>query len=448
MQLFAFDFMRCAAGNIAVTFALLLPLLLVGAGLSVDYLRAYGSYSEMQAELDLALIAAIKQIDNLNSDEIETVIHDWFGTQTRVGTFTLDDVAVDIIGSTISATARARVPTTLMQIAGIDSVPVSVNSAVAGPATSYLNVYLVLDKSASMLLASNTSDQSKMTSALGCAFACHQGEVHTVAGKRYDTNYAYSSTNGIELRTDVLLHAVHQVLDTVQSIDPSGSRIKVGLYRIAATAATTLAPTFDMNAVRTTLDNPAKQLTSSSSTDGTFFNTALNALIPMVGTSGNGTSASSPLKLVMMITDGVQSQRSWVTSSDWSKCVWNARPTCPMSDDSRQIAPLNPAWCNPIKNNGPTLATVYTTYLPVTSDWGYNGTLGATMASSVWSSKWGGVLRSGVSSSTTRRDYLPIALGDCATSAQYFMQATSDAEIKDSLATLFKRYLSSVRLTR
>ncbi|UJW86949.1 pilus assembly protein TadG-related protein [Devosia sp. SL43] len=448
MQVFARDFMRCVAGNIAVTFALLLPLLLIGAGLSIDYLRAYGTYSEMQAELDLALIAAIKQVDNLSADEIEDVIHDWFGAQTRVSTFSLDDISVDIDGSTISAIARARVPTTLMQIAGIDSVPVSVGSAVAGPATSYLNVYLVLDKSASMLLASNTPDQAKMTSTLGCAFACHDGEIHTVAGVKYNTNYAYSSTHGVELRTDVLLHAINQVLDTVESIDPSGSRIKVGLYRIAATAAATLPPTFDISAVRTTLSNPTNLLTSSSSTDGTFFNDALGVLTPMVGVSGDGVSESSPLKLVMMITDGVQSHRSWVTSSNWKKCVWSATPTCPMSANSRLVGPLNPEWCDPIKNNGSTVATVYTTYLPVTSDWGYNGTLGATMASSAWSSTWGGDLHAGVSSSITRLDYLPIALEDCATSAQYFMQATSDSEITESLTTLFTRYLSSVRLTR
>jgi Flp pilus assembly protein TadG len=448
VQVFAYDFARCVAGNIAMTFALLLPLVLIGAGLSIDYLRAYGAYSEMQSELDLALIAAIKQIDNLDAEDIEGVIHDWFATQTRVGAFSLDDINVDIEGSTISATARASVPTTLMQLAGVERVPVSVQSAVAGPATSYLDVYLVLDKSASMLLASDTASQNKMTSTLGCAFACHAGDVHTISGVKYNTNYAYSSTHGVELRTDVLLHAVNQVLQTVESIDPSGSRIRVGLYRIATTATATLTPTFDMNAVRTTLTTPSKNLTRASSTDGTFFNTSLTALTNMVGTSGTGMTANSPLKLVMMITDGVQSQRSWVTSSNWSKCVWSAVPTCPMSAISKQVAPLNPEWCEPIKDNGPTFATVYTTYLPVTSDWGYNGTMGATMASSVWSTTWGGDLHPGVSPNITRRNYLPIALEDCATSAQYFMEATSDTEISNSLTTLFTRYLSSVRLTR
>jgi Flp pilus assembly protein TadG len=441
-------FGRSTSANVALTFALLLVPLLLGVGIGVDYLRAYGAYSEMQTELDVALIAAIKKIDNVSSDEIETLIRDWFSAQTRLLDYSVDDIVVDTSGSTIRATATANVETTLMQLAGIDSVPIGVVSEVAGPSTSYLNVYLVLDKSASMMLASTTSGQTFLNSTLGCAFACHDGDNHTVSGVNYTTNYAYSSTKNVELRSDVLLDAVEEVLATVEDLDPTGSRIRVGLYRLAATATRTLAPTFDTDLVRTTLNNASKNLTSTSSTDGTFFNTALTALTSMVGQNGDGTSASSPLKLVMLVTDGVQSRRSWVTSSNWSGCVWNSTPTCPMSADSKKVTPLNPDWCDPIKQNGPTFATVYTTYLPVTTDWGYNGTVGATMASSVWSTTWGGTLNEDVLPTISRHDYLPIALSDCATSSDYFMEATDASEITQSLSTLFDRYLSSVRLTQ
>lgn len=428
----ALDFLFSASGNIAVVFGLLLPMVLVGAGVSIDYLRAYGAYSEMQAELDLALIAAIKQIDNLDSDAIEGVIEDWFKSQTRLQSYSLEDVVVNTNGSTISATASAVVPTTLMNLAGIRSVPISVKSAVAGPATSYLNVYLVFDKSASMLLASTPGYQSHMTSALGCAFACHEPHTVWVNGKKYDTYYHYSSSNGVQLRTDVQLDAVKKVISTVEALDPSGSRIKIGLYRLAATTARALSPTANMNTVRAALADPSKYLTSDTSTDGTFFDVALPALTPMVGVAGNGKTEQSPLKLVMLITDGVQSRRSWVLNAS----------------ERNKVGPLNPAWCDGIKQNGATFATVYTTYLPIPSDWGYNATLGSTMASSAWSTTWGGHMRPGVSSGITRRDYLPYALEDCATSSQFFMQATDVSEIGESLSTLFNRYLSTVRLTR
>jgi Flp pilus assembly protein TadG len=426
-------FLKDVEANVALTFGLLLPMLLVGAGVSVDYLRAYGAYSEMQTELDLALIAAIKKIDNVSTDEIEDLIEDWFSTQTRIDDFSLEDVSVDTVGSVIRATARAQVSTTLMQIGGINSVPIGVVSEVAGPATSYLNVYLVLDKSASMLLAATNSGQSLLTSSLGCAFSCHGGEVHTVNGVKYNTNYAYSSSKSVDLRSDVLLDAVEEVLATVEDLDPSGTRIRVGLYRLSTTTTQTLAPTYSMASVRTALLKASNNLTSASSTDGTYFDVGLTALAPMVGSNGDGTTAAKPLKLVMMITDGVQSSRSMVLTS---------------AETRRRVTPLNPAWCDKVTQNGATFATVYTTYLPIPTDWGYAATLGSTMASSVWTTYWGGTLNPSVSSSITRRDYLPIALSDCATSADYFMQATDASEIISSLNTLFSRYLSTVRLTK
>ena len=441
-------FLRDVEANVALTFGLLLPMLLTGAGVSVDYLRAYGAYSEMQTELDIALVAAIKKIDNLSTDEIEEVIRDWFSTQTRIEGFSLEDVSVDTVGSVIRATATAQVNTTLLQIAGITTVPIGVVSEIAGPATSYLNVYLVLDKSASMLLAATNSGQSLLTQSLNCAFACHTDHPVTKSGKYYATYYAYSSAKNVDLRSDVLLDAVEEVLATVEGLDPSGTRIRVGLYRLADTTTQALAPTFSMATVRTTLTNTSKNLTSASSTDGTFFDVSLAALAPMVGTNGDGTTAAKPLKLVMMITDGVQSHRSWVTSSNWDDCVWSSTPYCPQSADSKKVTPLNPDWCKAIKNNGPTFATVYTTYLPITYDWGYNTTLGSTMASSRWKTTWGGKLNPSAPANISRHDYLPIALSDCATSADYFMQATDATEITESLNTLFSRYLSTVRLTK
>jgi len=448
MPLWLANFLRDVEANVALTFGLLLPMLLVGAGISVDYLRAYGAYSEMQTELDIALIAAIKKIDNISTDKIEDLISEWFSTQTRIQDFSLEDVSVDTVGSVIRATARAEVNTTLMQIAGINTVPIGVVSEVAGPATSYLNVYLVLDKSASMLLAATNSGQSLLTSALSCAFACHTDHPITKKGKYYANYYDYSSAKNVDLRSDVLLDAVEAVLATVEDLDPSGTRIRVGLYRLADTTTQTLAPTFSMPTVRTTLANAANNLTSASSTDGTFFDVSLAALAPMVGTNGDGTTTTKPLKLVMMITDGVQSHRSWVTSSNWDGCVWSSTPYCPQSADSKKVTPLNPDWCKPIKDNGATFAAVYTTYLPITYDWGYNTTVGSTMASSTWKTTWGGTLNPSAPAGISRHDYLPIALSDCATSADYFMQATSAAEITESLNTLFSRYLSTVRLTK
>ncbi|MEO5808355.1 pilus assembly protein TadG-related protein [Devosia sp.] len=442
------DFWRHRGGNVALMFGLLLVPLLLALGMAVDYLRVYNAQSEMQTELDVALIAAIKKVDNLNSTQLGDVIKTWFATQTRVSNYGFSNITVDTSNAMITARATASIPTTFMNLAGISSVPLAVTSQVAGPATSYLNVYLVLDKSASMMLAATPAGQATMRAKIGCEFACHTGDPQVVNGVNYATNYAFSTASNITLRSDVLLSAVDEVLNTVNGFDPSHSRIKTGLYRLSTTVSQVLAPTASTSAVSSALRLASNQLTSASSTDGTRFDTAMTSLATLVGTAGDGKTASTPLKLVMMITDGVQSARAWVTMGSPSNCNWTSTPTCSMSAASKQVTPLNPAWCSGVKSKGATFAVVYTSYLPLTSDWGYNGTVGNSMSSSVWTTTWGGTMHSGVPTSTTRDNYIPIALGDCATSSDYFMQATDAAAIQTSLNTLFGRYLSSVHLTQ
>lgn len=423
-------FARAQEGAIAIVFALLLVPMMIGVGVSVDYIRAYNAHAEMQVELDAALIAAVKSIDKVNKKKLEKTVEDWFAAQTRVTDWTIDDVEIDTDNSTITATARGVVPATFMLIAGVEKVDVAVTSQIAGPATSFIDVYLVLDKSASMMMAATTAGQQTMRENLGCVFACHNGDAHTVGGKSYANNYAFSLDAKVRLRSDVLLGAVDRVLDAVDRVDPSGNHIRVGLYRLADTTREVLPPTASAPKVSKALHDDANGLTSTSSSEATFFDVALPQLTKFVGTSGSGKSASDPMKLVMMVTDGVESTRPWVHG------------------DTFRTSPLNPAWCDGVKKNGATFATVYTTYLPITWDGGYNVTVGATMGSSGFVSTWGGTMRPGVLTSTTRRDYLPMALEDCATSSAYFMQATESGEIEGSLETLFERYVKSVRLTK
>jgi hypothetical protein len=427
-------FTRAQDGAIAVVFAVLLLPMIIGVGISIDYIRAYNAHSEMQSELDVALIAAIKSVGKFtgkaSEQKLEVVIKDWFATQTQVTDYKIADVIVDASNSTITATAIAKIPTTLLRVAGIDYVDVSVVSQIAGPSTSFLDVYVVLDKSASMMLAATEAGQKAMRANVGCEFACHNGDPHTVNGKKYASNYAFSLDASIKLRSDVMLDAVDRVLDSIRAADPSSNHIRVGLYRLSDTTLEVLAPTSSMPKVATTLHSSAGSLSSASSTESTFFDVALPKLAALVGTNGTGKSASRPLKLVMMITDGVQSTRPWVFGA------------------SARVSPFNPAWCDGVKSKGITFATVYTTYLPITPDGGYNVTVGNTMASSGFSSIWGGTMQRGVGGSVTRRDYLPYAIGECATSGAYFMQATDAGEIEGSLDTLFERFMRSVRLTK
>ncbi|MNT91610.1 hypothetical protein D3C72_2327410 [compost metagenome] len=68
------------------------------------------------------------------------------------------------------------------------------------------------------------------------------------------------------------------------------------------------------------------------------------------------------------------------------------------------------------------------------------------MSTSVFSSVWGGKMQSG-SKNKTRQAYIPVALEECASSSDLFLQASSAAEIEAGLSSLFQQYVAKVRLT-
>lgn len=209
-------------GNIAITFALILVPMLTAVGVSLDFARAYNVRTKMQADLDIALLAAVKSVGTADDAAIKTRVKNWFAAQTDLtaASYTLDNISVDSANEQITASATFTVPTTVLQIANIKSVDVGVSSKVAGPGEAYLNVYIALDKSASMLLAATSAGQQALTkSSASCAFACHtsEGSTYTYNSKKYTTVYDLAKAMGIQLRTDVALNAVTEVLDMIDS---------------------------------------------------------------------------------------------------------------------------------------------------------------------------------------------------------------------------------------
>ncbi|MDO6963687.1 Flp pilus assembly protein TadG [Rhizobium alvei] len=441
-------FVRSSGGNIAMSFAILAVPTVIAIGVGIDYTRAFNTQARMQADIDAALIAAIKEVDNLDEDTIREKIVEWFAAQTELDTVNFkvpaSSVKIDKSNRKITAYATAVVPTTFMGMANIETINVKVASSVAGPATSYLSVYIVLDKSASMLLAATSAGQTTMlNSQAGCSFACHESEGSTFSygGKSYTNVYDLAKAMGVQLRTDVAVSAVKEVLDIIDSYDSTHSRIKIGLYTLGKTTTQRLAPTFSTSDARKKLADDTSYLTSATSEPATYFDYSMTALKTLVGTGGDGTTADKPLKLVLIMTDGVQSERNWVLQG--SSGIRFPSSTSTLQKD---VTPINPTWCNDLKNLNATIGVVYTEYLPMTWDWGYNATVGKTMATSNFKSVWGGTIGSKYNN-YTRRDYIPVALDACASSSDLFIQASSASEIQAGLSHIFTEYLTNVRLT-
>ncbi|MCK5931982.1 MAG: hypothetical protein KAG89_07390 [Fulvimarina manganoxydans] len=438
-------------------FALSAVPLVLAIGGAVDFRNASNSERDVQSDLDSAVLAASHSISTASEGELEAEVKRFFSAQqiARSGTFEINQVTVDKANRTIEATATGTVPTMFLQVMGMRSIDMTVRSGSHGVSKPYLDILIVVDNSASMLLAATPADQEKMQREVSCVFACHtpEGQVGSTA---YPTFYAYARGEGIRLRSDVVADAIRMSLEEIRNADPNGDRIRVGLYTIGDNAKEIVRPDYLSAEVGTpvtllghvheqhpwlgggtpapagsqeALINARAARLSDTSDDTSLFDLSLDTLTRMLGRAGSGDTPAEPKKLLMLLTDGMISTREW---------VW---------ESPNKIAPMNPKWCDQMKNRGIDIAALYTEYLPIPWDWGYNAGPGASMGLAGWASTWGGYMRADASPSMTRRDYVPLALEDCASSPKYFLSANSESEIHNGMAALLNAYLSSPRLT-
>jgi Flp pilus assembly protein TadG len=424
-------FRRSERGNVASIVAICMMPMLICVGSAVDIARLHNVRAKVQSDLDLALIAAVNDVGTEDPTKISARLNDWFHSQQTEAdaAFTIRSIDVDLTKDIVTATASGEVPTALMGIVGIMKMPADVTSSARGTDKPHLQIYFALDKSASMLLAATPEGQAKMQSEVGCSFACHIAE-GKVGSTKYKTFFDYSKARKITLRLDVAANALAESLSIIADSDPENSRIKVGLYKLGTAAKEVLAPTLSFSTVRNRLTQDSYGMTSATSDETSYFNTSLSQLTQMVGKAGDGHLVNAPEKLVLVVTDGVQSERDWVF------------------DAQNKVAPLNPKWCADLKQAGVKIAVLYTEYLPMTWDWGYNATVGETMDSAKWKSTWDATRRPSVPGSTTRHDYIPYALKDCASSEDMFISAASASDIDKGIKSLLQSYLSAPRLIR
>lgn len=412
-------------GGVATTFALALVPLLVSVGFGVDYMRLMTARDRLQVAIDQAVLAAAKAMGTKTDAELTTLVKNWVDSAGLDSTYSITGTAVTRASQQIAANATVAVPTVFSRLIGLSTMSTTVSSTATGSNEVYMNVYLMLDNSASMGLAATSAAQKTMNNIAGCVFACHDPEgQYYYKGKTYYTTNDVAEAAGVTLRRDVMNSAAKKIISMIDAADPKHQRIKVGVYYFNTGLSTAQDLTYTTSSATSALSGHHSQL----GVDGTYFDTSLAAMATKVGKAGDGSSASSPLKLVLMVTDGVQSLRSWVLTS---------------ATTQKKVGPFNPTYCNTLKTNGATLGVLYTEYLAIDGDWGYDATVGASMATS----SWGGTRRSGVPGSTERRDYLPYALSDCASSG-YFISANSTTAIESGLSDLFSSWLSKIRLAR
>ena len=368
-------------------------------------------------------------------------------------------------GTTITANVSftANVPTFFMAVMGVQNVAISGSSISSYTLPTYINFYLMLDVSGSMGFPSTSSEQTRLESANpdnkdvypgGCTFACHfsaqgacdapvttapsgapsnwnqycQGYIVSRNGGNYhNTPVTSCPTAGtsacIQLQADAVGYAVQQLLSTAAAAEVVSNQYQVGLYPFIQylysyfpiTSNITGSPT-NSSTINYAAANLANLLDTGANSNlgsgGTHFENAFPSMNTIISSVGDGSSWSSPLPYVFLITDGAQdSQVQW--GGNWS--------------GSNNATVMDTSYCTTLKNRGITIAVLYVPYQPIQNPTTiYNNEDGAVNA----------IIPN-----------IPSALQSCA-SPNFYFTASSPTAITNTMITMFNQVVKTAHISQ
>jgi Flp pilus assembly protein TadG len=433
-------FLKDRRAAVAPMFALVLIPLMAAIGSAVDYSIAARVRTQLLAAADAAVIGSVGKSSvalaaaaTMSSDgpvaggaaDATKIFSAEITGQTG---YTLSSATATVTktGSTVTSVINftAQVPTHFMGLFGISTVPVSGSSTAANSMPIFIDFYLLLDNTPSMGVGASTSDISTMVNNTPdqCAFACHDLS-------NSNSYYNLAKTLGVTMRIDVLRTATQKLMDTAASTAVFPNQFRMAIYTFGSSAqnaglTTIQSITSSMSTAKTSanaidlMTTPYQNYADDTDTNFGDVLTDLNSAVPAPGT---GVTASSPLKYVFFVSDGVGDRA--VGSPSCSQPTTNGSDPQTGQTYKRCQEPLNVSFCTTMKNRGINIAVLYTTYLPLPT----NG----------WYNTWIAPFSSQIATN----------MQNCASPGLYFEVSPSQG-ISDAMNALFKKAISQARLTR
>ena len=363
---------RARQGNVALLTALVAVPLMVLVGLAIDFGNATLARARLDSAADTAaLLGTTVASDRYLAGAANAVsvaqaaaaqrFNAQAGTQANV---TLGPVAAVVTqsGAVFSASVSytGEYQTSFGALAGVRAVALNGAATASLSVNPYVDIQVLMDVSSSMTIAATQADMNAMQSLTaayrptgpvpgnvsvgeGCAFACHWSS----SGTDY---WALAKQNHVTVRLDVLRAAVANLITNIAALNQHGS-FRLGLSTFAQ-QFTTIYPTGAIAGAAAALAQIAPDINDcSNNCPESYFANAVQTLGQTTAPSGNGGSPATSQKFLFIVTDGLVDQ---------------------MATGSRQIGPVNPADCATLKAKGVTILTLYTPYLPLTSNGFYN----------------------------------------------------------------------------
>ncbi len=274
-----------------------------------------------------------------------------------------------------------------------------------------------------------------------CAFACHDlGGSTTPANIVEGLNNAH--TAGAKTRFDVMVLAAQQLINSVQTELGANNNLAKNNYVFNVYSFDNSIHQYgssNMTCTATACSGPLNAVTAVTPGMDTYLNAAMASFSAASGTNaigpnGTGLSTASPLKFMILVTDGLQSDRNanWTASGvqppnpepEWDYSTNSSFKTITGGFDG----PIDTTNCAKLKSEGVVLAVLETPYVPLTGEDPQVQPYEQTVRHTIYPG--------GPNSQST----ISTALQACATTGYYF-QAVSSSDIATGFLTLTNQFI-------
>ncbi|KXG88023.1 pilus assembly protein TadG-related protein [Agrobacterium bohemicum] len=426
------NFWHDKAGNFGILTALMVVPIFGTAGVALDISQAMAVKADLQQAADAAVLSSVAKMSayveaarKMSADgsiELPNGEAMDFFNKDAVGRddFDVDSVklSVEKVGNVVQAavTFKATVNTSLTRILGKEFVTVSGKATAKYETEMYSDFYLLLDNTPSMGVGATPNDVAKLVANTSdkCAFACHIVKDGVADQNSY---YFKAKQLGVTTRINVVATATASLMDTAVATRKNVNQYRMAVYTFGEKAEDTkLLEVSPLSADLATAKKKASAIDlmsipyqSYNNDQMTDFDRAMTQISDKIGTPGNGTSSASPDKVIFFVSDGVGD--SYKPSGCTKKLT-----------GGRCQEPIDTKLCVALKDKGYRIAVLYTTYLPLpTNDW-YK----------TWISPF--------------QSQISTKMQECASPGLFFEVSPTEG-ITDAMSALFKRVITSPRLT-
>jgi Flp pilus assembly protein TadG len=460
------SFLRAREGSVAILVAAAMFTTMIGVSVAINVGTIVNTKTRLQSIADAAALKAAKAAnESLASGGSDAKSN----AQTVATTVAQATVSANAAGAGLSATPTATVTynsigdySSTVTVA-LSSTPkfvlanlipsmsgaVSVSSTASVTAgQSYLQIIFLVDVSNSMAIGGTQAViNTLLNTPAQCAFACHDthgyyDSIKSIKCTTQTSSYqslpacnmrAYAQNNGLDLKIDYVRSALSNLASQISDVSANAANhFSISMVTFGTQITQVLAPTSDQSQISSALSSvdvedatPYINSYNSQNTsrygmqidvyNGGYTKTAdaLNYVASHLTNVGDGSAANKMTTYVVFLSDGTSD--TYVNNNSLA---------------NRNVTTYFGSGCTTLKNMNVKIFSVWTPYY-------------VDRSSSWFNQYFGSVPDSGAGS-------MQDAVQDCATSDDYYFEATDGPEIKQAFSSVFNKIITdtSLRLTK